>query len=137
MNKLNILHLIIASILLVSIGCEEKGETMTDELIIEDIVIGNGVEAKSSDNVTVDYTGKLMDGSIFDSSKNPNREPFSFTVGIGVVIKGWDDGVPGMKVGGTRRLTIPPSMGYGSQGAGNVIPPNATLIFDIELLGIE
>jgi FKBP-type peptidyl-prolyl cis-trans isomerase len=123
--------------LLVSIGCEEKGETMTDELIIEDIVIGNGVEAKSSDNVTVDYTGKLMDGSIFDSSKNPNREPFSFTVGIGVVIKGWDDGVPGMKVGGTRRLTIPPSMGYGSQGAGNVIPPNATLIFDIELLGIE
>jgi len=137
MNKLNILHLIIASILLVSIGCEEKGETMTDELIIEDIVIGNGVEAKSSDNVTVDYTGKLMDGSIFDSSKNPNREPFSFTVGIGVVIKGWDDGVPGMKVGGTRRLTIPPNMGYGSQGAGNVIPPNATLIFDIELLGIE
>jgi FKBP-type peptidyl-prolyl cis-trans isomerase len=137
MNKLNILHLIIASILLVSIGCEEKGEPMTDELIIEDIVIGNGVEAKSSDNVTVDYTGKLMDGSIFDSSKNPNREPFSFTVGIGVVIKGWDDGVPGMKVGGTRRLTIPPSMGYGSQGAGNVIPPNATLIFDIELLGIE
>ena len=137
MNKLNILHLIIASILLVSIGCEEKGETMTDELIIEDIVIGNGVEAKSSDNVTVDYTGKLMDGSIFDSSKNPNCEPFSFTVGIGVVIKGWDDGVPGMKVGGTRRLTIPPSMGYGSQGAGNVIPPNATLIFDIELLGIE
>ena len=137
MNKLNILHLIIASILLVSIGCEEKGETMTDELIIEDIVIGNGVEAKSSDNVTVDYTGKLMDGSIFDSSKNPNREPFSFTVGIGVVIKGWDDGVPGMKVGGTRRLTIPPSMGYGSQGAGNVIPPNATLIFDIELLGIK
>jgi FKBP-type peptidyl-prolyl cis-trans isomerase len=137
MNKLNILHLIIASILLVSIGCEEKGGTMTDELIIEDIVIGNGVEAKSSDNVTVDYTGKLMDGSIFDSSKNPNREPFSFTVGIGVVIKGWDDGVPGMKVGGTRRLTIPPSMGYGSQGAGNVIPPNATLIFDIELLGIE
>ena len=137
MNKLNILHLIIASILLVSIGCEEKGETMTDKLIIEDIVIGNGVEAKSSDNVTVDYTGKLMDGSIFDSSKNPNREPFSFTVGIGVVIKGWDDGVPGMKVGGTRRLTIPPSMGYGSQGAGNVIPPNATLIFDIELLGIE
>jgi FKBP-type peptidyl-prolyl cis-trans isomerase len=137
MNKLNILHLIIASILLVSIGCEEKGETMTDELIIEDIVIGNGVEAKSSDNVTVDYTGKLMNGSIFDSSKNPNREPFSFTVGIGVVIKGWDDGVPGMKVGGTRRLTIPPSMGYGSQGAGNVIPPNATLIFDIELLGIE
>ena len=129
MNKLNILHLIIASILLVSIGCEEKGETMTDELIIEDIVIGNGVEAKSSDNVTVDDTGKLMDGSIFDSSKNPNREPFSFTVGIGVVIKGWDDGVPGMKVGGTRRLTIPPSMGYGSQGAGNVIPPNATLIF--------
>ena len=137
MNKLNILHLIIASILLVSIGCEAKGETMTDELIIEDSVIGSGVEAKSSDNVTVDYTGKLMDGSIFDSSKNPNREPFSFTVGIGVVIKGWDDGVPGMKVGGTRRLTIPPSMGYGSQGAGNVIPPNATLIFDIELLGIE
>jgi len=137
MKKFNILHLIIISILLSSIGCEEQGETMTDELIIEDLVIGDGAEAKSMDNVTVHYTGKLTDGIIFDSSKNPNREPFSFTVGIGVVIKGWDEGVPGMKIGGTRRLTIPPNLGYGSQGAGSVIPPNATLIFDIELLEIE
>jgi FKBP-type peptidyl-prolyl cis-trans isomerase len=85
----------------------------------------------------VEYTGKLGDGTVFDSSKNPGREPFSFTVGIGVVIKGWDEGVPGMKVGGTRKLTIPPDMGYGAQGAGGVIPPNATLIFDIELLEVE
>ena len=137
MKKFNILHLIIISILLSSIGCEEQGETMTGELIIEDLVIGDGAEAKSMDNVTVHYTGKLTDGIIFDSSKNPNREPFSFTVGIGVVIKGWDEGVPGMKIGGTRRLTIPPNLGYGSQGAGSVIPPNSTLIFDIELLEIE
>ena len=137
MKKFNILHLIIISILLFSISCEEQGETMTGELIIEDLVIGDGAEAKSMDNVTVHYTGKLTDGIIFDSSKNPNREPFSFTVGICVVIKGWDEGVPGMKIGGTRRLTIPPNLGYGSQGAGSVIPPNATLIFDIELLEIE
>jgi len=141
MKKFNSLQLIMTSILLFSIGCEEEGETMTGELIIEDIVIGDGAEAKSMDNVTVHYTvhytGKLTDGIIFDSSKNPNREPFSFTVGIGVVIKGWDEGVPGMKIGGTRRLTIPPNLGYGSQGAGSVIPPNATLVFDIELLEIE
>ena len=113
MKKFNILHLIIISILLFSIGCEEEGKTMTGELIIEDLVIGDGAEAKSMDNVTVHYTGKLTDGIIFDSSKNPNREPFSFTVGLGVVIKGWDEGVPGMKIGGTRRLTIPPNLGYG------------------------
>lgn len=136
MKKFNSLQLIMTSILLFNIGCEEEGDTMTGELIIEDIVIGDGAEAKSMDNVTVHYTGKLTDGIIFDSSKNPNRDPFSFTIGIGVVIKGWDEGVPGMKIGGTRRLTIPPNLGYGSQGAGGVIPPNATLIFDIELLEI-
>lgn len=137
MKKLNILHMIIASILLSSIGCEEKIEIMTNELIVEDIVVGSGAEAKSMDNVTVDYTGELVDGTIFDSSKNPNRDPFSFIVGNGTVIKGWDEGVPGMKVGGTRKLTIPPNMGYGAQGAGSVIPPNATLIFEIELLKVE
>ena len=138
MKKLNILHLIMASIFLVSIGCEkEEDGIVTDVLIIEDIVIGDGAEAKALDKVTVEYTGKLGDGTVFDSSKNPGREPFSFTVVIGVVIKGWDEGVPGMKVGGTRKLTIPPDMGYGAQGAGGVIPPNATLIFDIELLEVE
>jgi len=138
MKKLNILHLIMATTLLVSIGCEKEEEgIVTDVLIIEDIVVGDGVEAKALDKVTVHYTGKLGDGTVFDSSKNPGRDPFSFTVGIGVVIKGWDEGVPGMKVGGTRKLTIPPDMGYGAQGAGGVIPPNATLIFDIELLKVD
>jgi FKBP-type peptidyl-prolyl cis-trans isomerase len=120
------------------VSCDEnKGDIVTDTLIIEDIVVGEGAEAESFDKVTVDYTGKLSDGTVFDSSKNPGREPFVFTVGVSMVIKGWDEGVPGMKVGGTRKLTIPPDMGYGSQGAGGVIPPNATLIFDIELLKVE
>jgi FKBP-type peptidyl-prolyl cis-trans isomerase len=125
-------------IILLMVSCDEnKGDIVTDTLIIEDIVVGEGAEAESFDKVTVDYTGKLSDGTVFDSSKNPGREPFVFTVGVSMVIKGWDEGVPGMKVGGTRKLTIPPDMGYGSQGAGGVIPPNATLIFDIELLKVE
>ncbi|HEA25837.1 MAG TPA: FKBP-type peptidyl-prolyl cis-trans isomerase [Ectothiorhodospiraceae bacterium] len=105
------------------------------ELIIEDITVGEGDEATTGQSITVHYTGTLEDGTKFDSSKDRN-DPFVFTLGVGQVIKGWDKGFAGMKVGGSRKLTIPPEMGYGARGAGGVIPPNATLIFDVELLGV-
>lgn len=103
---------------------------------VEDVTVGTGAEAVAGRRVTVHYTGTLMDGSKFDSSKDRD-EPFSFRLGRGEVIPGWDEGVKGMKVGGVRKLTIPASMGYGSQGAGGVIPPNAALKFDVELLAVE
>lgn len=120
-------------------GCnEEKNEVkMKSGLIIVDNVVGEGLEAEKYDILTVNYTGKLEDGTVFDSSKNPGRDPFRFTVGLGQVIKGWDEGFVGMKIGGTRTLTIPSEMGYGVRGAGDAIPPNATLIFEIELLEVE
>ena len=110
---------------------------MDNGLVIEDLVIGEGEGAKDYNKVVVNYTGTLQDGSIFDSSLNPGRDPFSFTLGVGSVIKGWDQGVKDMKVGGKRKLTIPPELGYGDRGAGDVIPPGATLIFEVELLEIE
>ena len=110
---------------------------MDNGLVIENIVVGEGSEAQDHNKVVVNYTGSLEDGSIFDSSLNPGRDPFTFTLGVGSVIKGWDLGVRGMKVGGKRKLTIPSDMGYGSQGAGKVIPPDATLIFEVGLLGVE
>ena len=104
-------------------------------LIVEDINIGDGAAAAAGQKVTVHYTGWLTNGTKFDSSKDRN-DPFVFPLGGGRVIKGWDEGVQGMKVGGKRKLTIPPALGYGSRGAGSVIPPNATLVFEVELLGV-
>lgn len=108
----------------------------TSGLQYEDIIIGEGTEAKAGDTVSVHYTGWLIDGTKFDSSKD-RHQAFEFPLGAKRVIKGWDDGVAGMKVGGTRKLTIPPELGYGARGAGGVIPPNATLIFEVELLEIK
>jgi len=106
------------------------------EMVIEDIVIGEGEEAVAGKLISVHYTGTLEDGTKFDSSVDRGI-PFEFTLGAGQVIEGWDKGFDGMKVGGQRRLVIPPEMGYGEFGAGDVIPPNATLIFDVELIGVR
>ncbi len=115
---------------------ENQSTRTTDSgLIIEDKVLGDGDEAISGKTVTVNYTGTLVNGDQFDSSIG--RAPFSFPLGAGRVIKGWDEGVAGMKVGGKRILTIPPDLGYGSRGAGNVIPANATLIFEVDLLKVN
>lgn len=106
-------------------------------LTATDVVIGTGIEATPGKKVTVTYIGALPDGTVFDASKNHGDGTFSFTLGAGQVIQGWDKGVAGMKVGGKRQLVIPPDMGYGSRGAGDAIPPNATLLFEIELLGVQ
>ena len=98
-----------------------------------ELVEGDGATAETGQQVVVHYTGWLTDGQKFDSSVDRNQ-PFDFALGRGMVISGWDEGVAGMKVGGKRRLTIPPQLGYGAQGAGGVIPPNATLVFEVELL---
>src|SRR5437016_11883752 len=100
------------------------------------LVEGTGDAAKMGATVSVHYTGWLTDGKKFDSSKD-RGQPFKFPLGRGQVIRGWDDGVQGMKVGGKRKLTIPPELGYGAQGAGGVIPPTATLVFEVELLGVR
>lgn len=107
------------------------------KLQITDTKTGSGPGAVDTDLLTMDYTGKLKDGTVFDSSKKPGRPPFSFILGAGQVIKGWDQGILGMKVGGKRTLVIPPELGYGAAGAGGVIPANATLTFDVELKGIH
>ncbi len=112
-------------------------EKITDSgLKYDDITEGDGDIATAGQMVTVHYTGWLTDGNKFDSSKDRN-DPFKFKLGAGNVIRGWDEGVAGMKIGGTRKLTIPANLGYGAQGAGGVIPPNATLVFEVELLGIN
>jgi FKBP-type peptidyl-prolyl cis-trans isomerase len=123
-------------------GAADPGGAAVTELIKTDSKTGTGAEAAAGQDVTVHYTGWLYDpsrpdrkGQKFDSSRDRN-EPFSFRLGAGQVIRGWDEGVAGMKVGGQRTLTIPPEMGYGARGAGGVIPPNATLLFDVELLNV-
>jgi FKBP-type peptidyl-prolyl cis-trans isomerase FkpA len=110
--------------------------TTPSGLEYEDISIGSGATAKRGTTVSVHYTGWLTSGDKFDSSKDRN-EPFSFPVGVQYVIAGWDEGVQGMQAGGVRRLTIPPNLGYGARGAGGVIPPNATLVFEVELLEVS
>ena len=109
--------------------------TTASGLVIEEVLVGEGAEAGAGQTVSVHYTGWLTNGSKFDSSKDRN-DPFQFALGRGHVIAGWDEGVQGMKIGGTRKLTIPPALGYGARGAGGVIPPNATLVFEVELLGL-
>lgn len=119
-----------------------EGETNVEMITTEsglqygDLIIGTGETAKAGDTVSVHYTGWLVDGTKFDSSVDRGN-PFNFPLGAGSVIKGWDEGVAGMKVGGKRKLSIPPELGYGDRGAGSVIGPGETLIFEVELLGIE
>ena len=109
--------------------------TTSSGLVYEEVTEGEGDVASAGQRVSVHYTGWLTDGTKFDSSKDRN-DPFEFPLGAGHVIRGWDEGVQGMKVGGVRKLTIPSDLGYGGRGAGGVIPPNATLVFEVELLGI-
>lgn len=104
-------------------------------LIIDELIVGSGATAAAGQNVKVHYTGWLADGTKFDSTKDRN-DPLIFPLGAGRVIKGWDEGLQGMKVGGRRKLTVPPTLAYGMRGAGGVVPPNATLVFEMELLGI-
>jgi FKBP-type peptidyl-prolyl cis-trans isomerase len=109
--------------------------TTPSGLVIEDLVVGTGLAAAAGQDVVVHYTGRLENGFQFDSSK-ARRDPLDFSLGAGDVIKGWDEGVPGMKVGGKRRLTIPAALAYGDHGLAGVIPPQATLVFEVELLEI-
>jgi FKBP-type peptidyl-prolyl cis-trans isomerase FkpA len=131
---IGLLVVAVIAVLLVTINALQNGGD--GNLKIEDLVVGDGQEAKAGDLVQVHYTGWLENGTKFDSSRDRNQ-PFEFTLGQGQVIQGWDQGVTGMRVGGVRRLTVPPELAYGQRGAGNVIPPNATLIFEVELLGIK
>ena len=119
------------------LACLIMGKSaMAADLQIETITEGDGAVAESGTRVSVHYEGRLEDGEVFDASR-PRGQPFAFTIGAGQVIRGWEDGVAGMKIGETRRLTIPPELGYGAAGAGGVIPPNATLVFEIELLDVS
>ncbi len=115
---------------------DENEVTTESGLKYVDYTVGEGASPKEGDTVTVHYTGSLTDGTKFDSSVD-RGQPFQFKIGVGQVIKGWDEGVMSMAIGGKRKLIIPPELGYGARGAGGVIPPNATLLFDVELLGIN
>ncbi len=119
-------------------GSNSQTEQVKQEpkVIIQDVIMGTGDEAVSGDRVTVNYTGKFVDGKVFDTSLAPRNEPFQFTLGVGMVIKGWDEGIVGMKVGGKRILSIPPELGYGAEDY-SIIPGNSTLIFEVDLLKVE
>jgi FKBP-type peptidyl-prolyl cis-trans isomerase FkpA len=137
------LSLLLATLCLPTVAGAEPPSQPPAELVVTDLAEGQGDAIAAGSTAVVHYTGWLFDaaaedgkGQKFDSSVD-RGQPFRFPLGAGRVIGGWDQGVAGMKVGGQRRLLIPPQLGYGSHGAGNVIPPNATLVFDVELLGIE
>ena len=119
-----------------SMSDNATNQTLENGLQIEDTQVGTGQEIKPGDFVTMHYTGRLEDGTVFDSSVERNQ-PFEFQVGVGQVIQGWDQGVPGIKVGGKRTLTIPSDLAYGQQGVPGTIPGGATLIFDVEALGVQ
>ncbi|OLP19410.1 peptidylprolyl isomerase [Leptolyngbya sp. 'hensonii'] len=131
-----VLTLADATPLQVSMENNQTSVTTDSGLQYVELVEGTGATPQTGQMVTVHYTGTLENGKKFDSSRDRDR-PFQFKIGVGQVIKGWDEGVGSMKVGGRRQLIIPPDLGYGAQGAGGVIPPNATLIFDVELLGVN
>ncbi len=141
-----------AALLLTAAGCSKRVDEPTSDfkpaaapplppgptkLEIEDLVVGSGREVKDGDTVHVKYLGTLMNGKKFDSTDDHDGEPMKVVVGHGDVIKGWDQGLPGMKVGGKRRLKIPADLGYGASGQGDTIPPNAGLIFEVELVSID
>ncbi len=122
-------------VILMALSCKGTVQTtrLANGLVITDEVEGKGEAADAMDILTVKYVGKLADGTVFDES----RQPFEFTLGAGWMIEGWEQGLPGMKVGGKRSLIVPPALGYGKEGIGDRIPPNATLYFDIELVKLE
>jgi peptidylprolyl isomerase len=135
-TRMKITAFVLAGVLLIA-GCAKKNTGVTDTgMKYEILKEGTGPSPKKGDSVTVHYTGWLEDGTKFDSSVD-RKQPFTFKLGVGQVIQGWDDGVATMKVGGKSKFYIPPELGYGSRGAGGVIPPNATLIFEVELLSIK
>jgi len=147
MNRLTATSTLILCVVVLTTSCTKKEEPrqspstpqpspIASDLKIEDLKVGTDAAAVAGKSVTVHYTGWLTDGTKFDSSKD-RGQPFTFQLGAGQVIRGWDQGVAGMKVGGVRKLTIPASLGYGANGAGGVIPPNATLVFEVELLGVN
>lgn len=109
----------------------------SDQLQVTDEVVGTGTTAQAGDTVTVNYVGTLTDGTQFDASANHGNQGFTFKLGAGQVIPGWDQGIAGMKVGGKRKLVIPPSLAYGNQAIGNIIPANSTLVFEVELLNVQ
>lgn len=138
MKKILFLFLILPLFILFN-GCSSNGDnevTTPSGLKYIDEVVGTGPSPQKGQQVTVHYVGTLEDGKKFDSSRDRNQ-PFTFTIGVGQVIKGWDEGVMSMKVGGKRKLIIPPDLGYGSRGAPPAIPPNATLTFEVELLSVK
>lgn len=120
-----------------SSAAASSSSASTAGLQITDQVVGTGAEAVDGKTLQVSYTGSLADGTVFDSTSKDGGQPFSFKLGAGHVIKGWDLGMVGMKVGGTRKLVIPPALAYGSSGSGSTIPPNATLTFVVQLLGVQ
>jgi FKBP-type peptidyl-prolyl cis-trans isomerase len=149
--RLDRLAFLLAALSLASLACSKAPAELTSDftpaqgtplppgpkkLETEDVVVGTGREAKTGDTVHVQYTGTLMNGKKFDSSYDHGGDPFKFTLGKGEVIKGWDQGVVGMKIGGKRKLKIPSDLGYGAKGSGS-IPPNAGLLFDVELVSID